>query len=882
MKHLRKRSLAFFLATVLALTPVASASEALGSELRDRSDTVAPGVTVTNQSLWSAAYSDLRTEHYINYTPGGSVSAVVAYGSYVRSRAALSSMAAKLEEQGLRVVGGINAGFYNTTNGTPIGLVISDGMLRSAIPNFCSIGFRSDGSAVIGTPTVTITASWLHTLPTEATGSEEPTGTEEPVEAPTQSVTRATKVFGYNKVRTESGVFLFSDEFGTKTLNSTEGIDVILRPLADSDIEDAATLRSELPVSGSITCEVAAVRGSLEDTTIPEGCFVLSVADTASEWHRLILSDLKLGDVITLETGIDEEWTEVVQAVSGLYTLVEDGQVGSDLPAGINPYTAAGIRADGTVVLYTIDGRQSGYSIGATYRQVAKRLIELGCVSAIALDGGGSTTFGTTYADAERFQSINRPSEGTERMVSTALFLVTDAGQSGELGGFYLAPEQDVVLAGSSVDFTVTAVDTNGYAMEWEGRMDLSAELGEIGVEEGVLRYTAPLTGGTDVLRAASDGVDGSAKLLVVDTLSSLTIWNELTGEQAFELSVPAGELIDLSVSALYYNLPVSCTDADFTWTLDNAVGTVDEHGVFAAGLYSGSTLLTVSGGGQTVTIPITVTGGDPFCDIANHWAYEYILALAGMGITNGVPNGDGTYSYRPDGSLSRGDLITLVVRMLGVDLTQYEGIQLPFADVDTIQGWLLPYVKAAYGMGLLSGSEVDGVLYANVTDLVSREMAMVIIGRTLGYTVEGDLSAFEDEGAISAWAAEYVQTLVALGIINGNGTSLNPSGGVLRGEVAKMIAMTLSLPAIEEDLESGGETSTEISPDVEIPETEPNGEFPPKDDSGEKTPTGEPCNEEAPVENETLGVSPGGDPDTESDGMNAGVTANSAAAQTE
>src|SRR5699024_12389077 len=49
-----------------------------------------------------------------------------------------------------------------------------------------------------------------------------------------------------------------------------------------------------------------------------------------------------------------------------------------------------------SLVFYTIDGRRSGYSIGASMTQVAQRLIELGCVSALCLDGGGSTTISVT------------------------------------------------------------------------------------------------------------------------------------------------------------------------------------------------------------------------------------------------------------------------------------------------------------------------------------------------------------------------------------------------------------------------------------------------------------------------------------------------------
>ncbi len=52
--------------------------------------------------------------------------------------------------------------------------------------------------------------------------------------------------------------------------------------------------------------------------------------------------------------------------------------------------------------MYTIDGRQSGYSIGATLTQVAERMVELGCVTALSLDGGGSTAIGRDAAPTAR------------------------------------------------------------------------------------------------------------------------------------------------------------------------------------------------------------------------------------------------------------------------------------------------------------------------------------------------------------------------------------------------------------------------------------------------------------------------------------------------
>lgn len=57
--------------------------------------------------------------------------------------------------------------------------------------------------------------------------------------------------------------------------------------------------------------------------------------------------------------------------------------------------TAIGIKADGTVVMFMVDGRQAPYSVGMTMAEVAAAMEDLGCEQAVNLDGGGSSTFAT-------------------------------------------------------------------------------------------------------------------------------------------------------------------------------------------------------------------------------------------------------------------------------------------------------------------------------------------------------------------------------------------------------------------------------------------------------------------------------------------------------
>ena len=65
--------------------------------------------------------------------------------------------------------------------------------------------------------------------------------------------------------------------------------------------------------------------------------------------------------------------------------------------SGLNPRTAIGQRADGAVLMLVIDGRQTN-SLGATYADLIKVMLDYDAVNAVNLDGGSSSML---YFDGE-------------------------------------------------------------------------------------------------------------------------------------------------------------------------------------------------------------------------------------------------------------------------------------------------------------------------------------------------------------------------------------------------------------------------------------------------------------------------------------------------
>ena len=50
------------------------------------------------------------------------------------------------------------------------------------------------------------------------------------------------------------------------------------------------------------------------------------------------------------------------------------------------------MKSDGTLFFVTVDGRRPDESVGMSLPELTDLMLELGCVSAINMDGGGSTT----------------------------------------------------------------------------------------------------------------------------------------------------------------------------------------------------------------------------------------------------------------------------------------------------------------------------------------------------------------------------------------------------------------------------------------------------------------------------------------------------------
>ena len=508
-----------------------------------------------------------------------------AYGSKVLDKLTLTGMAKNLESQGKRVISGINGDWYVLSTGSTVGLLVTDGVVR-ATPYYNSswaIGFNEDGTAFIGQPALTSTVT-LGDATYKLSGA----------------INKVRKVTAADN---SGGLTLLTSDFASTTQNTDPGVDVILTP-----VEDGTGVYVTQPTIGrEVQYTVDQVLESTGSISIPEGKAVLTMNAKDNADILAKLRALQPGDTVTLSiTSTDERWNTVSQAIGGTYKIVTDGKVvSSGLPTERTAWTAVGVKADGTVIFYTLDGKQSGYSVGCTLSQAAQRLIELGCVEAIAMDGGGSTTIGATYPTTDGMQVINRPSDGAQRSNSTAIFLTTDLQPTGELDSYYVTPTDAMLLSGATIQLSAVGLDTNYYPTDG-GTVSWSVSDGGGTVSESGL-FTAGSQSGSFQITASDGEHTGTAYLTTVATPDTITIANESTGAKLTALNLNPGQQIDLKASAAYRTLALTAQDTCFTWSLDASLGTVDANGVLKASQESGSGSLTVSAGGKSVAIPVTI-----------------------------------------------------------------------------------------------------------------------------------------------------------------------------------------------------------------------------------------------------------------------------------
>ncbi|MBU7316212.1 S-layer homology domain-containing protein [Paenibacillus oleatilyticus] len=330
-----------------------------------------------------------------------------------------------------------------------------------------------------------------------------------------------------------------------------------------------------------------------------------------------------------------------------------------------------------------------------------------------------------------------------------------------------------------------------------------------------------PPTDGTD--KAAPVWPEGSALKAsdVTDTAVTLS-WSAATDNVAvtgYRIKSGDKELVKLSGDKLSYRVTglssdtrytfqVEAVDAAGNWTAGPSVtvrtessssSSEDNSGSSSNGNGTGANPGTTAKpeqpkpeqpaspkpGKETPTAPTPAPAANPFRDVTESysWASEAIAVLASKGIIQGTSD----TTFEPGQNITRADFITLLVRALGLK----GDFDSNFSDVNP-GDYYYQGIGIAKKLGITDGV---GDNKFNPKEKISRQDLMVLTARALDVSKKleirgaaADLASYSDQAAVASYATNSVAAMVKAGIVEGNGSGLNPQGQATRAETAVIL----------------------------------------------------------------------------------------------
>lgn len=365
---------------------------------------------------------------------------------------------------------------------------------------------------------------------------------------------------------------------------------------------------------------------------IPSDGMVLASQGTKATWVK---AHLKAGDKVRFVFNVKDQAgnkLDLEQAITAWLPLVENGQALTKaemldkckndwdhgtavIGAGDKARTAIGFTRDNQVVALVVDGGgASRDSYGLDLPGMALRMKELGAVSAVSLDGGGSTQMNTRLFGESKVQVINHPSDWKERPVSNSILFVSNAPPSDKVGEMKVNKEI-TIYKNTSYTFQARAQDSNGNPMALN-QADLSWRLkpadGAVSekISGAIDKYGVfkagdfPATQNV-LVNLGSFSLTGSARITVVDQVHSLGLTD--SGVLAVQPGVP--KQLQITASTLDGE-PIVITNSAASWSVTPAsIANINQAGVLTP-TGKGEGVASAKVGDQEVTIRF-VSGRD-------------------------------------------------------------------------------------------------------------------------------------------------------------------------------------------------------------------------------------------------------------------------------
>ena len=374
--------------------------------------------------------------------------------------------------------------------------------------------------------------------------------------------------------------------------------------------------------------------------------------------------------------------------------------------------------------------------------------------------GGGSVGGGGSGAPAPDKVSTNDKKESS---VSVSTSTVTQAVQEAAKAGAPVVLKADAPADAAKVAVTLPAKALKTVADSESKAVTLQTPVADIALDAKVLE-TIQGDGKQDVVVSA-----GTA-----DTAALPKAAQEILADRpVYDISITSGgkAVSQFGGGTVTVALPYTPVDGEdestlcVCWVKDDGSTEVVRDSVWKDGkaVFATPHLSTYA----------IVSRTDSFPDAETHWAGDDIRFSAVRGLLVGMEDGQ----FQPEAKVTGAMAVTVLGRLAGV------------ADADEAADWAKPHLAWAEEHGYLpQGFDPDAPL--------PREQLAVLLALSLGgETGNRSLPAYTDQYDISAWALPSVQTVQALGLMQGREDgSFDPQGGLNRAELAAVLHRLVSL----------------------------------------------------------------------------------------
>lgn len=208
-----------------------------------------------------------------------------------------------------------------------------------------------------------------------------------------------------------------------------------------------------------------------------------------------------------------------------------------------------------------------------------------------------------------------------------------------------------------------------------------------------------------------------------------------------------------------------------------------------------------------------------PFIDVPKTaWYADYVNELRDQGIVN-----EADY-FRPADSLTRAELVKMVIEVLGVRPDAPQKLTTVFKDVP-LGLWFSEDVRVAVSLAIVSG--YTDAKNGNITgffgpgDKITRAEAAKILVRAFNLSTQSEVTPTYSDVKEGDWFENYVMVVSQNGVMSGYGNGkFGPSDPVTRSQMAKMLVLSAKASTVKNLLKST--ISPGDAPPTDEPKTPP------------------------------------------------------------